>query len=202
MGCQQSLRPNLIHGTVTVIVVTVTDMDTGEERDPLMPNQKLMPHLKLMPKLSHGTDMVDTTATDTHTDMAATDIATWERDLLMPNQKQKLHHGTDMVDTMVDTTDTHTLMVDTTDIPTAITTLERDLLMLNQKLKLSHGTVTVDTMATATHTDMDMDTDTGVKSFLQCYQEHIVPQLKYLPLLLATQNTFQKLFKVWKINEN
>merc|ERR1712027_35772 len=167
-------------------------MDTGEERDPLMPNQKLMPHLKLMLKLSHGTDMVDTTATDTHTDMAATDIATWERDLLMPNQKQKLHHGTDMVDTMVDTTD----------IPTAITTLERDLLMLNQKLKLSHGTVTVDTMATATHTDMDMDTDTGVKSFLQCYQEHIIPQLKYLPLLLASQNTFQKLLKVWKINEN
>merc|ERR1712124_110267 len=61
-----------------------------------------------MPKLSHGTDMVDTTATDTHTDMAATDIATWERDLLMPNQRQKLHHGTDMVDTTVDTTDTHT----------------------------------------------------------------------------------------------
>merc|ERR1712227_1179850 len=114
-----------------------------------MPNQKLMPHLKLMPKLSHGTDMVDTTATDTHTDMAATDIATWERDLLMPNQRlklmPKLSHGTDM-----DTPDTHTLMVDTTDIPTAITTLERDLLMLNQKLKLSHGTVTVDTMATAT----------------------------------------------------
>merc|ERR1711963_733745 len=105
LPCQQSLRPNLIHGTVTVIVDTVTDthidtdMDTGEERDPLMPNQKLMPHLKLMPKLSHGTDMEDTTATD---------IATWERDLLMPNQRQKLHHGTDMVDTTVDTTDTHT----------------------------------------------------------------------------------------------
>merc|ERR1711963_98848 len=102
LPCQQSLRPNLIHGTVTVIVDTVTDihidtdMDTGEERDPLMPNQKLMPHQKLMPKLSHGTDMV------------ATDIATWERDLLMPNQRQKLHHGTDMVDTTVDTTDTHT----------------------------------------------------------------------------------------------
>merc|ERR1711963_571106 len=108
LPCQQSLRPNLIHGTVTVIVDTVTDihidtdMDTGEEREPLMPNQKLMP------KLSHGTDMVDTTATDTHTDMVATDIATWERDLLMPNQRQKLHHGTDMVDTTVDTTDTHT----------------------------------------------------------------------------------------------
>merc|ERR1712064_132572 len=125
-------------------------MDTGEERDPLMPNQKLMPHQKLMPKLSHGTDMVDTTATDTHTDMVATDIATWERDLLMPNQRQKLHHGTVM----------------------EVTTISaRDLLMLNQKLKLSHGTATVDT--TATHTDMDMDTDTGVKSFLQCYQEHI-----------------------------
>merc|ERR1712227_1151533 len=163
---------------VTVIVDTVTDthidtdMDTGEERDPLMPNQKLMPHLKLMPKLSHGTDMVDTTATD---------IATWARDLLMPNQRQKLHHGTDMVDTTVDTTDTHTLM--------EVTTISaRDLLMLNQKLKLSHGTATVDT--TATHTDMDMDTDTGVKSFLQCYQEHIIPQLKYLPLPLASQNTF------------
>merc|ERR1711879_423549 len=133
------------------------------------PNQKLMPHLKLMPKLSHGTDM------------AATDIATWERDLLMPNQRLKLLHGTDMVDTMVDTTDTLTLM--------EVTTISaRDLLMLNQKLKLSHGTVTVDT--TATHTDMDMDTDTGVKSFLQCYQEHIIPQLKYLPLPLASQNTF------------
>merc|ERR1711997_987103 len=83
-------------------------MDTGEERDPLMPNQKLMPHLKLMPKLSHGTDMADTTATVTHTDMVATDIATWERDLLMPNQRLKLHHGTDMVDTMVDTMGTHT----------------------------------------------------------------------------------------------
>merc|ERR1712073_97911 len=80
-----------------------TDMDTGEERDPLMLNQKLMPHLKLMPKLSHGTDMGDTTAT--HTDMVATDIATWERDLLMPNQRLKLHHGTDMVDTTVDTTE-------------------------------------------------------------------------------------------------
>merc|ERR1711963_233796 len=155
LPCQQSLRPNLIHGTVTVIVDTVTDthidtdMDTGEERDPLMPNQKLMPHLKLMPKLSHGTDMEDTTATDTHTDMAATDTAT-----LME-----------------------------------VTTISaRDLLMLNQKLKLSHGTATVDT--TATHTDMDMDTDTGVKSFLQCYQEHIIPQLKYLPLPLASQNTF------------
>merc|ERR1712158_107481 len=161
--------------------------DTGEERDPLMPNQKLMPHLKLMPKLSHGTDMVDTTATVTHTDMVATDIATWERDLLMPNQRLKLHHGTDM-----DTPDTHMLMVDT-DTHTLMevtTTLERDLLMLSQKLKLSHGTVTVDTMATATHTDMDMDTDTGVKSFLQCYQEHIIPQLKYLPLPLASQNTF------------
>merc|ERR1711868_73362 len=147
-------------------------------------------------------DMVDTTATDTHTDMAATDIATWERDLLMPNQRQKLHHGTDMVDTTVDTTDTwdgtdmdtpdtHTLMVDTTDTHTLmeVTTISaRDLLMLNQKLKLSHGTATVDT--TATHTDMDMDTDTGVKSFLQCYQEHIIPQLKYLPLPLASQNTF------------
>merc|ERR1711963_831525 len=82
LPCQQSLRPNLIHGTVTVIVDTVTDthidtdMDTGEERDPLMPNQKLMPHLKLMPKLSHGTDMEDTTATDTHTDMAATTVDT------------------------------------------------------------------------------------------------------------------------------
>merc|ERR1711994_770815 len=91
-----------------VIVDTVTDthidtdMDTGEERDPLMPNQKLMP------KLSHGTDMVDTTAMDTHTDMVATDIATWVKDLLMPNQRLKLPHGTDMVDTMVDTTDTHT----------------------------------------------------------------------------------------------
>merc|ERR1712066_336485 len=150
-----------------------------------MPIQKLMPHLKLMPKLSHGMDMVDTTATDTHTDMVATDIATWERDLLMPNQRQKLLHGTDMVDTMVDTTDTHT----DTDMDT---TEESDLPlpMLHQKLKLSHGTVTVDT--TATHTDMDMDTDTGVKSFLQCYQEHIIPQLKYLPLLLAIQNTFQK----------
>merc|ERR1712092_14621 len=104
------------------------------------------------------------------------DIATWERDLLMPNQRLKLHHGTDMVDTTVDTTDTHT----DTDMDT---TEERDLLMLNQKLKLSHGTATVDT--TATHTDMDMDTDTGVKSFLQCYQEHIIPQLKYLPLPLA-----------------
>merc|ERR1712158_44848 len=82
--------------------------DTGEVRDPLMLNQKLMPHQKLMPKLSHDTDMVDTTATDTHTDMVATDIATWERDLLMPNQRLKLHHGTDMVDTTVDTTDTHT----------------------------------------------------------------------------------------------
>merc|ERR1712027_214821 len=121
----------------------------------------------------------------------------------MPNQRQKLLHGTDMVDTMVDTTDTHTdtdtadthtLMVDTTDTHTLmeVTTISaRDLLMLNQKLKLSHGTVTVDT--TATHTDMDMDTDTGVKSFLQCYQDHIIPQLKYLPLLLASQNTFQKL---------
>merc|ERR1711994_499592 len=122
-------------------------------------------------------------------DMADTDIATWERDLLMPNQKQKLmpkqSHGT-----VMDTPDTHTLMVDTTDIPTAITTLERDLLMLNQKLKLSHGTVTVDTTATAIHTDMDMDTDTGVKSFLQRYQEHIIPQLKYLPLPLANQNSF------------
>merc|ERR1711994_541705 len=114
MGCQQSLRPNLIHGTVTVIVDTVTDipidtdMDTGEERDPLMPNQKLMPHLKLMPKLSHGTDMVDITATDTHTDMVATDTATWGRDLLMPNQRLKLLHGTDMEDTMVDTTGIHT----------------------------------------------------------------------------------------------
>merc|ERR1712227_321849 len=155
LPCQQSLRPNLIHGTVTVIVDTVTDihidtdMDTGEERDPLMPNQKLKPHqkLKLMLKLSHGTDM-DTP--DTHT-------------------------------LMVDTTDTHTLM--------EVTTISaRDLLMLNQKLKLSHGTATVDT--TATHTDMDMDTDTGVKSFLQCYQEHIIPQLKYLPLPLASQNTF------------
>merc|ERR1712224_28397 len=77
--------------------------------------------------------------------------------------------------------------------------LERDLLMLNQKLKLSHGTVTVDTMATATHTDMDMDTDTGAKSFLQCYQGLIIPQLKYSPLPLAT---FQKLFKVWQINGN
>merc|ERR1719394_2039525 len=131
-------------------------------------------------------DMVDTTATDTHTDMVVMDIATWERDLLMPNQKQKLHHGTDMVDTTVDTTDIHTdtdmdttdihtLMVDTTDTHTLmeVTTISaRDLLMLNQKLKLSHGTATVDT--TATHTDMDMDTDTGVKSFLQCYQEHII----------------------------
>merc|ERR1712227_251579 len=123
------------------------DMDTGEERDPLMPNQKLMPHLKLMLKLSHGTDM-DTP--DTHT-------------------------------LMVDTTDTHTLM--------EVTTISaRDLLMLNQKLKLSHGSAIVDT--TATHTDMDMDTDTGVKSFLQCYQEHIIPQLKYLPLPLASQKTF------------
>merc|ERR1712079_48483 len=109
-----SLRPNLIHGTVTVIVDMVTDthidtdMDTGEERDPLMLNQKLMPHLKLMPKLSHGTDMVDTTATVTHTDMVDTDIAIWERYLLMPNQRLKLHHGTDIVDTTVDTTDTHT----------------------------------------------------------------------------------------------
>merc|ERR1711963_1016322 len=187
LPCQQSLRPNLIHGTVTVIVDTVTDihidtdMDTGEERDPLMPNQKLMPHQKLMPKLSHGTDMVDTTATDTHTDMVATDIATWERDLLMPNQRQKLHHGTDMVDTTVDTTDTHTLM--------EVTTISaRDLLMLNQKLKLSHGTATVDT--TATHTDMDMDTDTGVKSFLQCYQEHIIPQLKYLPFAFGKSKYF------------
>merc|ERR1712218_29027 len=148
-------------------------------------------------------DMVDTTATDTHTDMADTDIATWERDLLMPNQRQKLHHGTDMVDTTVDTTDnhtdtdmdtpdTHTLMVDTTDTHTLmeVTIISaRDLLMLNQKLKLSHGTVTVDTTVTATHTDMDMDTDTGAKSFLQCYQEHIIPQLKYLPLPLASQNT-------------
>merc|ERR1712213_279389 len=109
--------------------------------------------------------------------MATTDTATWERDLLMPNQRLKLLHGTDMVDTMV----THTLM--------EVTTISaRDLLMLNQKLKLSHGTATVDT--TATHTDMDMDTDTGVKSFLQCYQEHIIPQLKYLPLPLASQNTF------------
>merc|ERR1712117_52469 len=131
-----------------------TDMDTGEERDPLMLNQRL--------KLHHGTDMVDTTVdtTDTHTDMDTPD--------------------THML--MVDT-DTHTLMEVTT-------TLERDLLMLSQKLKLSHGTVTVDTMATATHTDMDMDTDTGVKSFLQCYQEHIIPQLKYLPLPLASQNIF------------
>merc|ERR1719445_1693498 len=98
----------------------------------------------------------------------------------------KLSHGTDM-----DTPDTHTLMVDTTDIHTLmeVTTISaRDLLMLNQKLKLSHGTVTVDT--TATHTDMDMDTDTGVKSFLQCYQEHIIPQLKYSPMLLASKNTF------------
>merc|ERR1712158_234693 len=152
-----------------------------------MLNQKLMPHLKLMPKLSHGTDMGDTTATDTHTDMVATDIATWERDLLMPKLMLKLSHGTDM-----DTLDTHMLMVDT-DTHTLMevtTTLERDLLMLSQKLKLSHGTVTVDTMATATHTDMDMDTDTGVKSFLQCYQEHIIPQLKYLLLPLASQNTF------------
>merc|ERR1712038_1816975 len=180
-----------------------TDMDTGEERDPLMLNQKLMPHLKLMLKLSHGTDMGDTMATDTHTDMVATDIATWERDLLMPNQRLKLHHGTDMVDTTEDTTDTHTdtdmdtpdthmLMVDTdTHTLMEVTpTLERDLLMLSQKLKLSHGTVTVDTMAMATHTDMDMDTDTGVKSFLQCYQEHIIPQLKYSPLPLASKILF------------
>merc|ERR1719192_1384085 len=166
-----------------------TDMDTGEERDPLTPNQRL--------KLHHGTDMVDTTVdtTDTHTD---TDMDTTEEsDLLMPTLK--LSHGTDM-----DTPDTHMLMVDT-DTHTLMevtTTLERDLLKLSQKLKLSHGTVTVDTMATATHTDMDMDTDTGVKSFLQCYQEHIIPQLKYLPLPLASQNTFQKLFKVWQINEN
>merc|ERR1711899_400431 len=127
------------------------------------------------------------------------DIATWERDLLMPNQMLKLNHGTDM-----DTLDTHTLMVDTTDTHTLmeVTTISaRDLLMLNQKLKLSHGTVTVDTTVDI-HTDMDMDTDTGVKSFLQCYQEHIIPQLKYLPLPLASQNTFQKLFKVWQINEN
>merc|ERR1711994_74392 len=129
--------------------------------------------------------MVDTTDTHTDTDMDTTE----ESDLPMPKPHlklmPKLSHGTDM-----DTPDTHTLMVDTTDIPTAITTLERDLLMLNQKLKLSHGTVTVDTMATATHTDMDMDTDTGVKTFLQCYQELIIPQLKYSPLPLASQNTF------------
>merc|ERR1711997_681040 len=140
---------------------------------------------------------------DTHID---TDMDTTEEsDLPMPKLHQllmlmlKLSHGTDM-----DTPDTHMLMVDT-DTHTLMevtTTLERDLLMLSQKLKLSHGTVTVDTMATATHTDMDMDTDTGVKSFLQCYQEHIIPQLKYLLLPLASQNTFQKLFKVWQINEN
>merc|ERR1711963_976965 len=154
LPCQQSLRPNLIHGTVTVIVDTVTDihidtdMDTGEERDPLMPNQKLMPHQKLMPKLSHGTDMVDTTVdtTDTHTD---TDMDTTEEsDLPMPKPHQ----------------------------------------LLKQKLKLSHGTATVDT--TATHTDMDMDTDTGVKSFLQCYQEHIIPQLKYLPFAFGKSKYF------------
>ena len=104
----------------------------------------------------------------------------------MPNQKLKLSHGTDM-----DTPDTHTLMVDTTDTHTLmeVTTISaRDLLMLNQKLKLSHGTATVDT--TATHTDMDMDTDTGVKSFLQCYQEHIIPQLKYLPFAFGKSKYF------------
>merc|ERR1712158_25619 len=113
------------------------------------------------------------------------DIATWERDLLMPNQRLKLHHGTDMVDTTVDTTDTHT----DTDMDT-IEESDLPMLMLNQKLKLSHGMVTVDTMAMATHTDMVMDTDTGVKSFLQCYQELIIPQLKYSRLPFANQSTF------------
>ena len=46
-----------------------TDMDTTEERDQPMPNQKLM----LKP--SHGTDMVDITVMAIHTDMVATDIA-------------------------------------------------------------------------------------------------------------------------------
>merc|ERR1719367_310094 len=166
---------------VTVDTVTDThidtDMDTGEERDPLMPNQRQ--------KLHHGTDMVDTTVdtTDTHTD---TDMDTTEEsDLPM----LKLSHGTDM-----DTPDTHTLMVDTTDTHTLmeVTTISaRDLLMLNQKLKLNHGTATVDT--TATHTDMDMDTDTGVKSFLQCYQEHIIPQLKYLPFAFGKSKYFLKI---------
>merc|ERR1712018_128209 len=69
-----SLRPNLIHGMVTAIVDitdthTDTDMDTTEERDLPMLNQKLM----LKP--SHGTDMVDITVMDIHTDMVATDIA-------------------------------------------------------------------------------------------------------------------------------
>ena len=63
---------------VTVIVDTVTDthidtdMDTGEERDPLMLNQKLKPLLTQVP----GMDMVDTdmdvdtmeVTTDIHTD--------------------------------------------------------------------------------------------------------------------------------------
>merc|ERR1712150_24328 len=119
MGYQQSLRPNLIHGMVIMVMVDMdtdilidTGMDIIEERDLPMPNLKLMPQ----PKLNHGTILV-TMATHTHmvdiTDMVAThtDMAmdtTEARDLPMLNQKlhQKPSHGTVIVDIM--DTGTHT----------------------------------------------------------------------------------------------
>merc|ERR1711993_36501 len=81
-----------------------------EKRDPLMPNQ----NQKLTLKPSHGTDMVDTMDTDTHTD-TGTMVTILESDLLMLSQQLKLKltpsHGTDMdiediMDIPIDTADT------------------------------------------------------------------------------------------------
>merc|ERR1712209_104510 len=152
-------------------------MDTIEERDRPMLNQKLML------RLSHGMDIEDImAAVVTHTDMDMD--TTEERDLPMPGQQlklmRKLSHGTDM--DMPVTMVTHTLMVVTTDTHTATTTLERGLLMPNQKP--NHGMATVDIMVMVIP---DMDIDTGVKPINYYYNEHKNPQFNQLSLPLEFQ---------------